>query len=279
MIEEKLSFRKKLFIIIFESDTKLGKLFDVVLIISILLSVFAVMLDSMKPIRKEYGDILYIIEWFFTILFTIEYIARLYCLEKSNRYARSFYGIIDLLAIVPTYLSIILPGSQYFLVIRILRVLRIFRVLKFVQYIGEASLLKEAMIASRRIITVFLFTVLTLVVILGSLMYLIEGEKHGFTSIPRSIYWSIVTLTTVGYGDISPQTPLGQTLASFIMIVGYGIIAVPTGIVTVEMSNISQRQNAKRSKKICVDCGLTAHEDDAKFCKRCGSKLELVYKG
>ena len=200
--------------IIFEADTPAGKLFDVLLILSIAASVVLVMLDSVSSIRQSYGDLLYLGEWVFTILFTIEYVLRLYSVGRPLSYATSFFGVVDLLAILPTYLSIVFPGTQYFLVIRILRVLRVFRVLKLVQYVSEARILMQAMRASGRKITVFLFVVLTLVVIFGSLMYIIEDPQSGFTSIPQSIYWAIVTLTTVGYGDISPQTGLGQTLAA-----------------------------------------------------------------
>ena len=263
-------WRSKLHEIIFEADTPAGKLFDILLIISILLSVMAVMLDSVNDIRSEHGQFLLALEWFFTILFTIEYILRLLSVGRPLSYATSFFGIVDLLAIIPTYLSLLLPGSQYLVVIRILRVLRIFRVLKFVQYIGEANLLMKALRASRRKITVFLFTVLTVVVIFGSLIYLIEGEEHGFTSIPRSIYWAIVTLTTVGYGDISPKTAIGQALASIIMIMGYGLLAVPTGIVTVEMAQAFEKNV---STQACPECSAEGHSFDAKFCKYCGAKL------
>lgn len=263
-------WRHKLHEVIFEADTPFGRAFDLILIILIIASVIAVMLDSIAGIRAEYGRTLFILEWCFTIVFTIEYILRWMSVGKPSKYALSFYGIIDFISIAPTYLSLLLPGSQYFLVVRILRVLRVFRVLKFVQYMGSAKILLQAMRASRYKIIVFLFTVLTLVVILGSMMYLLEGEEHGFTSIPRSVYWAIVTLTTVGYGDISPQTPLGQALASFIMILGYGIIAVPTGIVTVEMSNI-ERENI--STQACPECSAEGHDFDAKHCKYCGAKL------
>ena len=256
--------------VIFEADTPGGKLFDVLLIVSILASVAAVMLDSIGVVRARYGARLYIIEWFFTILFTAEYILRLICVDRPRKYASSFYGLVDLLAIAPTYLSLIMPGSQYLLVIRILRILRIFRILKLVTFLGEARLLVQALKASGRKITVFLYTVLTLVVLFGSLMYVIEGEAHGFTSIPRSIYWAIVTLTTVGYGDISPQTPLGQALASIVMIFGYSIIAVPTGIVTVEMSQAFRR---KVSTQSCPACSAEGHDDDARYCKFCGELL------
>lgn len=264
------NLRRKLHEIIFEADTRAGKLFDVILIIAIIISVVAVMLDSIRSINDQYGDLLYIIEWVFTILFTIEYLFRLFCVGKPLKYVFSFYGIVDFLAIVPTYFSIFYPGSQYLLVIRILRVLRVFRVLKIVQYLTEAKLLKEALIASRRKIFVFIFVVFTVVIIVGSMMYLIEGEENGFTSIPRSIYWSIVTLTTVGYGDLTPQTPLGQALASLIMIMGYGMIAVPTGIVSVEISKVSQK---KVSTQSCPECSAEGHDSDAEHCKYCGSHL------
>jgi voltage-gated potassium channel len=264
------SLRSRLHEIIFEADTPAGKLFDVLLILSIVLSVILVMLDSVSSIRQSYGDLLYLGEWAFTILFTIEYILRLYSVGRPLSYATSLFGVVDLLAILPTYLSIIFPGSQYFLVIRLLRVLRIFRVLKLVQYVGEARLLMQAMRASRRKITVFLFVVLTLVIIFGSLMYIIEDSQSGFTSIPQSIYWAIVTLTTVGYGDISPQTGLGQTLASLIMIIGYGIIAVPTGIVTAELTQVYKKTV---STQACKQCSAEGHDPDAKHCKYCGSTL------
>jgi voltage-gated potassium channel len=211
-----------------------------------------------------------VFEWFFTILFTIEYVLRLYSVGRPHRYATSFFGIVDLLAVLPTYFSVFFPGSQYLLVIRILRVLRIFRVFKLVQYLGEANLLIQALRASRRKITVFLFTVATLVVVFGALMYLIEDASSGFTSIPASIYWAVVTLTTVGYGDISPKTPVGQALSVLIMIIGYGIIAVPTGIVTVELSQAFKK---KLSTQACPECSREGHDSDATHCKFCGAKL------
>ncbi|MEZ5334239.1 MAG: ion transporter [Methanolobus sp.] len=270
------NWRGKLYDIIFESDTPFGKNFDLLLIISILLSIFAVMLDSVSSIRTAHGTLLYNIEWFFTILFTIEYTLRMICVKSRIRYATSLFGIVDLLAIIPTYLSLFLPGSQFLLVIRILRVLRIFRILKLVKYMNEAELLTGALKASRRKITVFLFTVLALVVILGSLMYLIEGEENGFTSIPFSIFWAIVTLTTVGYGDLVPKTPLGIALASVVMIIGYSIIAVPTGIVTAEISFASmEERDRKRIKVVCGNCGNQDNDKDAIFCKHCGTKLRV----
>ncbi|MBP1909552.1 ion transporter [Methanolobus bombayensis] len=268
------NWKSHLYEIIFEADTPAGKNFDIVLIVSILLSVLVVMIDSVKSLRLAHGDLLHDIEWFFTILFTIEYVLRMICVKSKTRYATSILGIIDLLAIMPTYLSLFLPGSQFLLVIRILRVLRIFRILKLVKYLNEAELLITALKASSRKITVFLFTVLTLVVILGSLMYLIEGEENGFTSIPMSIHWAIVTLTTVGYGDIVPKTPLGIALSSVVMIIGYSIIAVPTGIVTAEISFASiEDREKKRPRNVCNNCGNDRNDSDALFCKHCGTKL------
>jgi voltage-gated potassium channel len=263
-------WREILFEIIFEADTPAGKWFDIILIICISLSVLVVMLDSVSSVRERYGQFLYAIEWFFTILFTIEYILRLLCVRKPIRYAVSFFGIVDLLAILPTYLSLLFFGSRHLAVVRILRVLRIFRVLKMGHHTKEAALLRKALYASRRKILVFLFVVLTLVVIIGSVMYIIEGEKNGFTSIPRSVYWAVVTLTTVGYGDISPSTGPGQFLAAIVMILGYSIIAVPTGIVTVELS---QAYTDKSTSQACPSCSAEGHDRDAEYCKFCGTKL------
>lgn len=263
------NWRNTLYTIIFEADTPAGKFFDEVLILTILFSVIVVMLDSVSSITVLHGGLFHSLEWVFTILFTVEYLLRMSCVGRPIRYTTSFFGIIDLLAILPTYLSLFLPGSQYLLVIRSLRLLRVFRVLKLAYYIGEADLLMRALRASRRKITLFLFTVLNLVVILGSLMYVIEGAESGFTSIPRSIYWAIITLTTVGYGDIVPQTNLGQALASLVMITGYSIIAVPTGIVTSEITYASKHSKGK----VCQNCSFEGHDIDAKFCKRCGARL------
>jgi voltage-gated potassium channel len=256
--------------IIFEADTRAGKLFDIILIVSIVSSVLVVMLDSVAAFQNLYGAYLYGVEWGFTLLFTIEYILRLLCVKKPVKYAVSFFGIVDFLAVLPTYASLLFPGSQYLTVIRILRVLRVFRVFKLVQYIGEASTLTRALLASQRKITIFLMTILTLVVIFGSLMYMIEGAENGFTSIPRSIYWAIVTMTTVGYGDISPKTNMGQTLASIIMILGYAIIAVPTGIVTFELNRAGQKEV---STQACPECMSQDHDADAVFCKSCSARL------
>ena len=263
-------WRQILFEIIFEAETPAGKWFDIVLIICISLSVLTVMLDSVRSIRAESGRFLYAAEWFFTILFTIEYILRLLCVRKPARYAASFFGIVDLLAILPTYTSLFFFASRHLSVIRVLRVLRIFRVLKLGHHTKEAAMLKKALYASRRKILVFLFVVLTLVIIIGSVIYIIEGEENGFTSIPRSVYWAVVTLTTVGYGDISPNTGPGQFLAALVMILGYSIIAVPTGIVTVELS---QAYSDKSTSQACPNCSAEGHDRNAEYCKFCGAKL------
>ena len=266
-----MTLRDKLRIIIFEADTKAGRRFDVSLIVLILLSVLTVMLDSVPQINAEYGQQLYYVEWFFTALFTVEYLIRLWCIEHSWNYAKSFYGIVDLLSVLPTYISLWLPGAQFFLAIRVLRVLRVFRVLRMVRYVGEAELITQALAASRRKIIVFIASVLALMVIFGSLMYVIEGGSNpAFASIPHSIYWAVTTMTTVGYGDITPTTPLGQSLASFIMIMGYGIIAVPTGIVTLELNEANRRQANTRT---CSDCAAEGHSREASYCWRCGAAL------
>ena len=263
------TFKDQIKLIIFGTDTRAGKLFDVVLIITIVLSIITVLLDSVVEYNQQYGRIFSIAEWTFTIMFTVEYLLRIFSIRRAFSYIFSFFGIIDLLAILPTYLSLLMPGTEVFVVIRVLRVLRIFRVLKLVQFMGEADLLIKAMIASRRKIFIWLFFVMNIVIILGSIMYLVEGEAAGFDSIPRSIYWAIVTLTTVGYGDILPQTSLGQAIASFIMILGYSIIAVPTGIVTAEITFAAKDPKKQR----CIVCGKEGLAGDAKFCSSCGAKL------
>ena len=262
--------REKLHEIIFEADTPAGKAFDIALLVAIVVSIIAVCLESVASVRDQYGSELRALEWAITILFTIEYILRLSCVANPRRYARSFYGIIDLLSILPSYLSFFIAGSQSLLVIRALRLLRVFRVLKLAHFIGEAKMLRAALHASSRKIIVFLGVVLTLMVIVGSMMYLIEGPDNGFTSIPLSIYWTVVTMTTVGYGDIAPQTILGKILASAVMIMGYGIIAVPTGIVTVELAG--SVKNSTRTDA-CSGCGADGHALDASHCKYCGVKL------
>jgi voltage-gated potassium channel len=263
-------WRAKYYRIIFEADTPAGKTFDVLLIAAILLSILTVVLESIVEVRRQHGELLRVAEWSFTALFTLEYALRLSCARKPLRYARSFYGLVDLLSILPTYASVLIPGAQALLVIRTLRILRVFRVLKLAHYMRESETLLRALHASRRKISVFVFVLFTLVVVFGSLMYLIEGPESGFTSIPRGIYWAVVTLTTVGYGDIAPQTNAGQVLASLIMIMGYGIIAVPTGIITAELSQAAARPT---SAKACSACGAIGHELNAVFCQRCGERL------
>jgi voltage-gated potassium channel len=264
-------WRGRLHEVIFEADTRAGRAFDVALIGLILLSVLAVMLESVRGVRERFGAELFAVEVAFTVLFTVEYALRLAGVRRPLLYAKSFFGVVDLLAILPTYLSILVPGTHYLLVVRILRLLRVFRVLKLAEHLSEADVLMRALRASRRKISVFLLTVLTLVVIIGTLLYVIEGEEHGFTSIPVSIYWAVVTLTTVGYGDISPKTPAGQTLAAVVMIIGYGIIAVPTGIVTVEIAQAARHRVV--STQACPECGSEGHDADAVYCKYCAGKL------
>ena len=263
-------WRKRLHEIIFGHESPTGKAFDLALIVAILLSVVAVLLDSVVSVRERFGTALYTIEWVFTILFTVEYMLRLICSPRPVRYARSFFGVVDLASILPTFLSLIMPGTQYFQIIRVLRVLRVFRVLKLAEYIGEADVLMVAIRNSRRKLAIFIATVLVLAVILGAAMYLVEGRTHGFTSIPQSVYWTIVTITTVGYGDIAPETPVGQSLASVIMLLGYAIVAVPTGIVTVELSRGKALTNRR-----CPTCGYAEHDRDAQFCKLCGTRVAL----
>lgn len=271
--EDAAAWRVRSYEIIFEHDTPAGKLFDVVLIAAIAVSVLIVMLDSVQSIAAAHRSLFRTLEWGFTLLFTVEYALRMASVERPRAYGLSFYGLVDLFAVLPTYVSLILPGGQYLIVIRVLRVLRVFRVLKLAQYMGEAGVLMRALRASRYKITVFLFTVMTIVVIVGSAMYIIEGASRGFTSIPRGIYWAIVTLTTVGYGDISPQTPLGQAVAAMVMIMGYAIIAVPTGIVTVELA---QAARAGMVVRRCSRCAATDHDTDARFCKHCSGEIEVV---
>ena len=265
-----ITLRARINRIIFDFDTPAGKAFDVLVIVVILLSVLAVMLESVDSIARHYSTFLKGAEWVFTALFTLEYILRLYSAHRMRRYATSFFGIVDLLAILPSYIGLFLPHGHYLLTIRVLRVLRVFRILKLARFVGEAGTLRRALRASRYKISVFLTTVIAIVVIVGSVMYLVEGPARGFTSIPTSIYWAIVTLTTVGYGDISPHTPLGQALAAVLMVVGYGIIAVPTGIVTVELGRAQQQ---KQQLLRCHQCDQTGHDLDAIHCKYCGAAL------
>ena len=265
-------WRESLNTIIFGAETPLGKGFDIILIISIILSVTSVMLASVETYQERFKHAFYITEWTFTLLFTLEYGVRLICVRKPWLYARSFFGLVDLLSILPTYIGLLFPGVKYMLVIRILRLLRVFRILKLSEYMEEAHGLMNALSRSRRKIFVFLYAILTLVIVFGALLYVVEGSKSGFTSIPKSVYWAIVTLTTVGYGDIAPQTPLGQVIAAAIMIMGYGIIAVPTGIYSVELVKSYNEANIRNDA--CPDCGETGHDFDADFCKYCGHQLE-----
>lgn len=264
------TWRQKLHEIIYESHTPAGKTFDVVLLVCIVLSIVVVMLDSVPGLHRDMGALFFKLEWGFTILFTIEYLLRLVTVRKPLLYAASFLGIIDLLAILPSYLSLIFVGTQSLLVVRSLRLLRIFRIFKLPHYLKEMQFLGSALQASLKKIAVFMLVVLNLVIILGSVMYLVEGPENGFFSIPESIYWAIVTLTTVGYGDISPVTPLGKAIATLVMLIGYSIIAVPTGIVTSEMVASRTRND---SHNVCPQCGREGHDREAAFCKWCGSKL------
>lgn len=267
----RLTWRQRLHEVIYESETAAGKFFDVSLLLLIISSIVVIMLDSDKEFHAAHGNFLLKLEWGFTILFTIEYILRLLCIKRPMRYVFSLLGIIDLLAIIPGYLSVLFPGSQSLLVLRALRLLRIFRIFKLAHFLSEMQFLSVAIMGSLRKISIFMMVVLTLVVIMGSVMYLIEGGQNGFGSIAESIYWAIVTITTVGYGDISPVTPLGKFVASCIMLMGYAIIAVPTGIVTTEMA-LAMR-NKEHQHQVCPSCGQEGHDGNARYCKFCGEKL------
>ena len=266
-IEEK-SFREKMHEVIFEADTKYGTYFDAALLFSIVASKITVSLDSVESINSQYHKQLVFIEWFFTVLFTIEYFVRLYITRHSVEYATSFFGVVDLLAILPTYLSLIVPGTQSLLIIRALRLLRVFRVFKLTRYVGEATVLGTAILESRSRIIVFLTTITILSFITGAGMYLFEGPQNGFTSIPQSVYWAIVTLTSTGYGDTVPLTPIGKVLAIFIMIMGYSLIIVPTGIISTELIKAGEF-----STRACMQCSKEGHDMNAKFCKHCGYEL------
>lgn len=266
------SLRRKLYVIIFGTDTKAGRFFDIALLTIIVLSIIAVMLESVREFDELFEKELEILEWFFTILFTFEYVARLFTSQQPKKYAFSFLGIIDFLALMPTYLSLFVTGTHFLVVIRAIRLLRVFRILKLSRYLGEAQVLASALQSSRNKISVFLVAVVSLVIILGTVMYMVEGGENGFTSIPRSIYWAIVTITTVGYGDIAPQTILGQFIASVLMLTGYAIIAVPTGIVTSEITAANTKQRIKQERR-CDACGIGGHDSDAHFCKNCGEEL------
>ena len=269
MSYETSPWRQRLHTVIFESDTRAGRAFDVVLIVCIVASVGVVVLESIASVQVRWGRELFVAETFFTGLFTVEYVLRLLAVRRPLEYARSPLGIIDLLAVAPTWLVLVTPGARFFLTVRVLRLLRIFRILKLTEYLAEAGVITGALRASRRKIFVFLFAVLMLVVLIGALMYIVEGPTNGFDDIPTSMYWAIVTLTTVGYGDLSPKTGLGKFLASAVMILGYAIIAVPTGIVTSELT--AARRGT--SRQACPSCGREGHDEDAKHCKYCGVAL------
>ncbi|MES3033797.1 MAG: ion transporter [Gemmatimonadota bacterium] len=265
-------WRTRLHSIVFESDTAAGRAFDTALIVLIALSVLVVSMETVTGLSDGTYRLLRRAEWTLTAIFTLEYVLRLLAVRRPSVYATSFYGLVDLMAILPSWVSLVLPGASVLLVVRVLRLLRIFRIFKLTRYLIEARVISEALHASARKIGVFLLAVGTIVVIVGSVMYSVEGPSHGFTSVPFSMYWAVVTLTTVGYGDIAPQTPLGQTIASLVMILGYGIIAVPTGIVTAELTQ--RRPSAPPlSTQVCAHCGLDEHADDARFCRRCGTAL------
>lgn len=270
---KKNSWRFRIHEIIYEADTPMGKLFDIVLLILILFSVVLVMLESVARIGLKYHDFFYVTEWIITILFTIEYIARIITVKKPTKYIFSFYGIIDFLSTIPLYLSLIFVGSNYLLTVRALRLLRVFRILKIARYVGEGNRLGKALIESRVKISIFIFAVLIVAVIFGTLMHLIEGEASGFDNIPVSVYWCIVTLTTVGFGDIAPVTAVGQFLATFLMILGYGIIAVPTGIVGARYIQSSSDDYVHLNSQSCRNCGFQRHRDNAKYCQNCGESL------
>jgi len=261
--------------VIFGYESRAGRWFDILLILLIIISVMAVLLDSVASVHERYGDQLYRLELLFTVLFTIEYVLRLYSTPDKRRYIFSFYGLVDLLSILPTYIAFFYPSAVYLIVVRIMRVLRVFRILKLLRYMGEANMLYTALLQARRKIFVFLFSVVTLIIIFGALMFIIEGGENGFDNIPQSIYWAIVTITTVGYGDIAPQTPLGQFIAAIAMICGYAIIAVPTGIIGAElMQQVQDRgQKSQPSESECTSCNATGHDLDARHCKYCGNLI------
>jgi len=264
--------RARLYAVIFEAETRAGRLFDLTLIVAILLSVTVVVLDSVQAVSNNYGDLLGALEWFFTLLFTVEYLARLYCVRRPLRYATSFFGIIDFLSVLPNYLAILMPGAYVLLDVRILRLLRIFRVLKLTSYVEEYGLLNRALLASRRKILIFLSVVMMVVLLLGTVMYVVEGPQHGYTSIPTSVYWAITAITTVGFGDIVPKTDIGRAISSMMMLLGWGILAVPTGIISSELAMQQGRQRTANTRT-CHECLSEGHELTAKFCKDCGAPL------
>lgn len=270
MTKREPAIKNALYEVIFGTETKAGRNFDIVLIVLILISVVVVMLDSVAEFHQRFGDTFLTLELVFTFIFTVEYMVRLYCSPNASRYARSFFGIVDLLSILPTYIAFLIPGANTLLVIRLIRILRIFRILRLFRYLSEANVLIRSLMQSRRKILVFFFIMIIMATVYGCLMYLIEGPNNGFSDIPKSIYWAIVTITTVGYGDVVPHTAIGKAVASLVMVTGYAIIAVPTGIVTAELAN---ELNRERSARNCKNCERAGHDANAKHCKHCGSPL------
>lgn len=270
MNKEKKTLKHKTYVVIFGTHTNAGKIFDIWLIIAIFISLLVLLLDSISSINNQWSTTFQLLEYGFTCIFTIEYLIRLWCSPKPTSYAKSFYGVVDLLAILPTYLAIVFPSASFMGVIRLIRVLRIFRILKLVRYLQDSNILLRSLLMSRRKVFIFFSAVAILVTIFGALLFVIEGPEHGFTSIPQSIYWAIVTITTVGYGDLVPQTGLGKAVASVTMLLGYSILAVPTGIITAELH---QEMNSHKSLVKCPNCMKNGHESDAMFCKHCGSEL------
>jgi voltage-gated potassium channel len=267
-------FRGRIHRIIFKSDTAAGRAFDLVLVWAILISIAAVLLESVASFRAVAGTTFEVVEWAFTLLFAVEYVMRLASLRRPFAYVHSFFGIVDILSFLPSLLALFFPGAQAFTVVRVFRILRLFRILKLVRYIREARILMTALRGGLPKIIVFLTTVVSIVICMGALMYLIEGEANGFTSMPKAIYWAISTLSTVGYGDMVPKTSAGQAIAAMVMLLGYAILAVPTGIVSVEIAHASRR--VREADAPCPGCGAGNHEDDAVFCKRCGTKLAAM---
>lgn len=264
-------WRLRLYTIIFEADTRAGRWFDLALIGLILASVVVVVIDSVAPLRERHGPLLGVLEWAFTVVFTVEYLARLACVRRPARYARSFYGVIDLLALLPTYLAVLVPGLHALIDVRILRLLRLFRILKLAAYVAEFGAMGQALKAARRKILVFLAFVLMVVLVMGTLMYVVEGPEHGFTSIPVGVYWAITTMTTVGFGDITPKTDLGRLIASVMMLLGWGTLAVPTGIVSAEFT--ARRVSGEPTTRTCHECLSEGHHPAARFCRDCGAAL------
>ncbi|QDE30928.1 MULTISPECIES: ion transporter [Shewanella] len=274
-LEEKADspLKQKLRSVIFGTETKEGKYFDIALMICIILSVMLIFIDTIERFHSQYGDYIRIGEWTFTVIFTVEYILRIYCSLNRLHYARSFFGLVDLVSILPSYLGLFFPGANVALAVRILRLFRVFRVLKLLRYLSDGNLLIKAMMQSSRKVFIFFFSVSLIIMVLSVVMYVVEGPNNGFTSIPKSMYWTVVTITTVGYGDITPQTPLGQGIAALTMLIGYSIIAIPTGILTAEISNEMVRT---RDLRKCSNCGKKGHDSDADYCNHCGSELEKL---